>query len=169
MDGNDFEVDEMRLEAEWVKQPGLFMRYNQQLTAAQDNRDRARAKLDLLQAQVSSAVRADPERYGVPAKYTEAVITNAVTTNADVQAAQKQFFDFRAEAAYLDRALTALEHKKKALESLVSLHAMGYYSAPKERSVPRGAARGAEREKAAALPRKIRRRETDNQNHKEQE
>lgn len=133
MKKNDFEIDEYSLEKEWVRQPVLFMEYAEEANKARCNCDRLKAKLDLLQASLDLEVRNDPGAYGL-SKLTETVVSNAVTQTEAFQEAQKEYFEAKEEHGLLDRAITALEHKKKALESLVSLFSMNYYSEPRDRS-----------------------------------
>lgn len=133
METSDFEIDEYSLEKEWIRQPILFMEYAAEANKAQAERDRLKAQLDLVQASMDLEVRNDPELYGIT-KVTETVVANVVIRTAKYQKAQKAYFDAREKHGVLDKAITALEHKKKALESLVSLFAMNYYSEPKDRN-----------------------------------
>jgi hypothetical protein len=144
----DLSIDKYKLDDEWSKQPDLYHAYGAMLADAENERDRAKEFLDLTEATVSDIIRRTSE------KTTETSIKNQVLMHEDYKEAMRTYLEKKNACKHLQVVISALEHKKSALENLVKLFLSDYYSEP---SVPKVA-----RDKAEEVQRDI---ETENLNN----
>ena len=139
---NDFvHIDESRLDEEWLRQPDLYFKYASQLADAKQRLDQAKAELDLVEAECNKDIRERPEHYGVDRSRntgapTEDAVKKAVVIHDDYQAAVMDIVKHKHEVEVLAAAVNALDHKKRALENLVSLHGQSYFAAPRATGAP---------------------------------
>jgi hypothetical protein len=133
MDNEGFaEIDIMRLDQEWIRQPKYFHEFATQEADAQKEMDEAKSALDLVRADVDKAVRLNPESFGI-AKVTENAIQSAILQAKEYQEANQDLIEAKHKVALLGAAVKALDHRKKALENLVALHGRDYFSTPMTR------------------------------------
>lgn len=125
-----FEIDEHNLDREWVKQPSLYFTWARKLADARQDLDEAKAKVDVTKAEVSRAIRDDPEDHGLE-KVTEAAVTAAIPEHPDMIRAVKELSKARHKVDVYQAAVNALDHRKRALEKLVDLHGQNYFSTPR--------------------------------------
>jgi hypothetical protein len=127
--------DPNELDKEWCNQPRLRFRYGQELADARRGLATAKAELEVSEAELDLAVRSDPGKYGLE-KVTEAAVKSTVPTLKQYQKAKRAVIDAQYAVDVLDAAVSSIDHRKKALEDLVQLFMMDYYSKPK---APEGA------------------------------
>lgn len=124
-----FEIDMYELDREWVRQPKLFFNFARQLADAREQVERSKAEMDVVKAEMDQEIRNSPEDYDI-GKVTEAAITAAIAMSKEMKQAQSEFIRAKHNADILQGAVNALEHRKSALERLVSLHGQNYFSTP---------------------------------------
>ena len=124
------EIDKHRLDEEWVEQPALFHQHAVAAVEARAVWEQAKARLEVTKAEFDIEIRRDPESYEIP-KLSETVIASAVASQKLVKDAVAAVIKAREEVGILEAAVSALEHRKKALEKLVELSTRDYYSEPK--------------------------------------
>ncbi len=138
---SDIRIDKSQLDVEWEKQPIRMMEAAEMLAKAEKELTEAKIACELVEAQVSLKVRRKPEKYLNGAKLTEAVVDAIIASHEEVIAARTK----KTEAAYqvdlLKAVVSALHQKKAALQDLVTLHSMSYFSAPKTSAKMTGKAR----------------------------
>lgn len=127
-----FAVDKDSLDEEWVEQPDLFHKYAVKLADARLAIEEAKAELDVTQSELDRDLRADPEAYDIP-KVTETALSNAILLQPEYKKALAKVNQARHHQDILQAAVTALDHRKKALENLVFLHGQSYFSSPRAR------------------------------------
>lgn len=118
-----------RLDEEWVVQPALYHTWAVKLAKARRNLDRAEAELKLTKATVGKDIRKDPDSYGVD-KVTETSVADAVLISKKVQEIQNRVIEYQFRVNVLLAMVTALDHRKRALEDLVTLQGRDYFSTP---------------------------------------
>lgn len=123
------QIDIYNLEKEWTEQPQLYYKYAVELADAKLRLDEAKRELDVTKAELDTDIRQFPNEYSV-AKVTETSVAKALITTDDYQRAVKDVDKLSHEVRMLDAMIWALEHRKKALTSLVELHLANYYSEP---------------------------------------
>lgn len=118
----DLSIDALALDMEWLEQPILFFKYSEALAKARKAKDKAKIAYLIARARVRKEL-ADKGQ-----KTTEAVIEEEVSTTPEM--------DDYIEACYvedlLDAAVRAMHQRKAALENMVELLKMQYFSSPKE-------------------------------------
>jgi hypothetical protein len=124
----DIQINEHRLDQEWVNQPQLFMQYAQAAREARAEVDEAKERLKLTEAEVDSHVRQ------TTLKMTEAAVKAAILQHPRYQEANKQYLEAKNSCEILDVAVEGFHQRKAALENLVRLYGMEYYSMPKAES-----------------------------------
>lgn len=128
------EIDQNRLDEECVSQPRLYMKYATELADAKFDYDEAKARFDVAKAEIQLDVRDNPEEFGLK-KVTEATIEAAVIASEAYQTAQKKVNQCKHAVALLEAAVGAIDHKKRMLENLVTLHGQNYFSQPKPKGM----------------------------------
>ena len=126
---SDFQIDRYRLDDEWVKQPDLFRRYAEALADAKREYEEAKNDANLVRAEIELAMRKEPEKYDLP-KITEGMIKAALDAADEMKEVEQKTIDARHKVGVLEAAVTALDHRKRALSDLVSLHLADYFSKP---------------------------------------
>ena len=125
----DMYIDESALDVELVEQPTLMSRYSRLLAEARRDRDLSKEALDLKKAEIDLDIRDNPEEYKL-VKVTENAITNCILMEEDYQTSQKEYHDANYEVNVLQGVVSALEHRKSALENMVKLYGQNYFAGP---------------------------------------
>ena len=123
-------IDATRLDKEWLSQAETVYHASVLLADARADVSKRKAALELLAAQLSKLVRANPGAYDL-VKVTEGSLEEVVLMQKSYQEALA-LLNKAHHTEGLRRALfDALEHKKKALEAMGYLYAQNFYAAPK--------------------------------------
>jgi hypothetical protein len=125
-----FELDQHRLDEEWVNQPRLYFEYAQKLADASKEVEQKKAELDLVYAERDAIVRSCPEEHGI-VKVSEAAIKHTIIKSRKYIESQKALQEAEHKKDVLEAAVRALDHRKKALENLVQLFLANYFSSPR--------------------------------------
>ena len=125
-------VDPYNLDKEWVAQPKRYLKAAQELAKYRDRVAEMKAALDLAEASLGIRIRSDPDTHKVD-KVTESSISAAVKTHPEYTEAVKKLNKAKYKAEMAEALVTALEHRKRALEKMVDLHAMSYFANPKSK------------------------------------
>ncbi len=124
------EIDEENLDLEWVKQPKTVYRFAIALANARLEHARAKANLDVVAAELAKRVRAGPQHYHID-KVTESTVEGAVLMSVEHKAAMELMNKAKWKMDMHQAMIDALEHKKRGLENLVTLHGQNYFSSPR--------------------------------------
>lgn len=142
-----FTVDPDKLDEQWFIQPDLVYKHSRNLAETREVRDRAKlavkvAEEDLKQiaATIDLMVRKLPEKFGLE-KVTESAVEKTVILQPDYKEGQKavrramsKLIDAEKNVGIMEAVVTALAHKRPALENGVKLHLAGYFASPREGS-----------------------------------
>jgi len=127
-----FNIDINNLDKEWINQPKIFFKYASELADAMRRESGARTEREVVKAEIDLKVRENLKKYGIDkVKLTEAVILGVVSSQPKYKEAQKKRLIRKHKTDILQAAVRALDHRKSALERLVSLHGQNYFSTPK--------------------------------------
>lgn len=126
----DVAIDPQALDVEWLRQSDLFMKWAERAIAARFEADRLKLKAEVVEAEVELTIRKNPKAYDITDRVTEAAVKATVAAHRRCLKAHTAYLRARDEAAMLDKAVTAMEIKKRALEKLVELHGQQYFSSP---------------------------------------
>lgn len=137
-DLNEFEadrrIDPSALDVECIRQADLFFKWAERSVEAKSDVDRLRLVKDVVEARLQAEVRRKPAKYRIEGRVTEAAVKAAVLKHPKFVKAHDDYLEARETSALLDSAVTALEMKKRMLESLITLHGQNYFAGP---STPR--------------------------------
>jgi hypothetical protein len=125
-----FHLNKFKLDEEWLQQPRLYRKYAERLADARRDHEQEEAKLELVEAELDKSVRSDPAAYGID-KVSESAIKHCIVADPKYQQQQQAAIDSRHKVNVLTGWLTALDHRKKALEKEVDLFLAGYFAEPK--------------------------------------
>lgn len=125
-----FEIDVNELDREWVGQPELFHTYAIQAADARLALDEAKAQLDITRAEIDKDIRDRPAHYDLE-KVTETALLSVLLLQPMHQKAVRAVNKAKHDLDIVQAAVTALDHRKKALENLVFLHGQNYFSTPR--------------------------------------
>lgn len=128
-----FDIDENNLVEEWKNQPKYYIRYAMKLADARRDLEQSKADLELTKAELDSDIRECPDDYDL-AKITEAAIAATIITTKKYKAKFAEHLEVKRKVDTLQAFVTALDHRKRALENLVDLHGQQYYSTPRGES-----------------------------------
>tara|TARA_R110000824_G_scaffold89967_1_gene220153 strand:+ start:742 stop:1227 length:486 start_codon:yes stop_codon:yes gene_type:complete len=127
---NILEINEFELDKEWIQQPSTYHKYATKLAEAKHRLEESKAQTELVKAELSSEIRNNPNEFGI-AKITETVVASTILTQDEFKSVQAELFDQKHQVDLLQAVVTSLDHRKRALESLVSLHGQDYFSSPR--------------------------------------
>lgn len=127
----DCTINPEELDLEWLRQPQLYARYAQESAHAKDRLSLAKENLDVIKAKLDKAIRMTPSEYGVE-KVTEGAITATLLQLPEYEGANKTYLQAKLDADLIQAAVSAMDHRRAALENLVRLHAAQYFAGPRE-------------------------------------
>jgi hypothetical protein len=130
-------IDEGELHREWLRQPGLYAKYAKKLAKAKLEADRAHSRMLVKYTESERLIRNDPGAYGLR-KLTEPAVKAAVQVHPMYRKAVRAHNEAKYNVGIVDAYVTALEHRKRALENLVSLWLGDYFSTPRAPREARG-------------------------------
>lgn len=120
------------LQDEWIKHPSLYMYYSESHADAIDTRDKAKQFMEVEAAKLDSYLRKEWAKLFPEDKMTEAGIKAKVLQHVSYKKAQNLLNKANHNVNILSSAKSAFEHRKKALENIVTLTVMGFHSEPKK-------------------------------------
>jgi hypothetical protein len=126
----DIEINENDLEAEWLEQPSLMLYYSERYAEAIHKRDMRKIRLDYVFADIDSDIRKNWNKH-FDSKPTEVALKNYITKDARYRKAEKLHINAVRDVNILAGVKTSFDHRKRALENLVSLRISGFHSEPK--------------------------------------
>lgn len=137
MDVEQFQEDKTinpnQLDLECALQPERFFRWAEACAQASFEVDKAKLNVDVTKAQLDRDCRQDPTSFGL-VKATEGAVDAAVKCSGAYLEALDRLNNARSDYQLLQAAVTTMDHKKRMLELLVTLHGQQYFAGP---SVPR--------------------------------
>lgn len=123
------DLDLGTLELHWVEQEKFHRRFARQAVEVKDRLNRANSALELTEAEVKGKIRRNPSKWGID-KLTEGQVSEATIRSEAYQAAVTEVNEAKHEVDVLQATLNTLEHRKRALENLVTLHGQSYFAKP---------------------------------------
>jgi hypothetical protein len=161
---DDLKIDKHALDEEWMWQSIRFSDWGEKEVDAQNQVDKAKAKLELTKAKLDSKIRSQAEQSGK--KITETYITNTILQEPEYQTALDEYFEAMKTQGSLDVGRKAFEHRKKALEKLTDLYLSNYWAEPRGKAEQIISAKE-DREQVEALNRNPRLMQRRNKNMEE--
>lgn len=126
-------IDVTRLDEEWLDQPRLTRRVCAAEADARHEWTKAKARLDVVSAELSLNVRRNPDVYDLD-KPTEKSIEATILLQPKYQAALEEVNDLKHALDLHTADVSATIDRRRALERSVDLAQMEYFGEPKARS-----------------------------------
>jgi len=138
----DVQIDQNTLDVEWCKQPILFAVYSEQAAKAKAALDKAKDVYDQVYAETNFAIRKTPVSYWErimgdekPPKIVEAFYTSMLDIvrmreGEELNKARIVYAEAKYNYDIVSSATKTLDQKKTALEYLVKLLQLNYFSTP---------------------------------------
>lgn len=129
---HDVSIDTDNLDWEWARQSGLILKYGKDFANTAKRRDKSEEVYENLKAKEILQIR--KKKKGE--KITVGELEAEVNLNPKVQEAKNKFLELKYETNMLQNVMKAMEHKRAALEYLVKLYLVGYFSDRQPRVSP---------------------------------
>lgn len=123
------EIDNERLDYELERQANLYGFWAEKLAHAKFALDRRKAKYDLMKAEKALDIRARPKDYGIE-KMTEGIIDNTLVADPEVCSCLRRYHQAKLAVDLCEAYVRGLDHKRSALERLVTLQVNNLHSTP---------------------------------------
>jgi len=133
----DLAIDKHALDDELVAQARKMMRYSMAHAQAQLDRDRAKQRRDLVEAELDKKARQEHEALGLPSSSrssgpTEATVLNWIRSQPKYKKAQEERLEAEYKVNVLFGAVMAMNARRQLLEDLVRLYLSSYWSTPRQ-------------------------------------
>uniref|UniRef100_A0A6M3KX75 Uncharacterized protein n=1 Tax=viral metagenome TaxID=1070528 RepID=A0A6M3KX75_9ZZZZ len=125
----DIKIDFYNLHIEWHNQPQLYMDYGEKHAKAIKRLKQAEKSLKIIKSQLAIKIRKDPDAYELD-KYTDAAIKDCVRIQPEYDTANDEWIQALYEEQQADADKWSFQQRKEAIEGLVRLYALGYFSVP---------------------------------------
>lgn len=129
----DVKIDGDDLENEWIEQASLYLYYAEAHADSIQAKEKAKNDVDVAYAQLDSLIRKDWEKH-FEKHPSESAIQSWIIQQEKHKKVLDIFYKKSHTVNLMQAAKTAFDHRRKALENLVSLLITGFHSEPK---VPR--------------------------------
>lgn len=127
------EIDMHDLARGWAEHSGRYFKLSLRLATARNDCSEAKINQDLCQAQMMDKIGSNPTKYSLT-KTTDAAIKAAVVASKEYQAATERVNETKFAQDILQGGLDAMDHRKRALENIVTLRGQAYFADPVDNS-----------------------------------
>lgn len=128
---NDLEISPNDLDKEWLGQPQAYMKYAAASAHFRKLSDFAKEKVKTVEATLKADASEDPDScLGTGVKATVDRVAAYATSHPEFIKAKKEAIEAEYRANMALNAVFAFQQRKDALENLVRLHSMEYFSSP---------------------------------------
>ena len=124
----DFNIQEENIHMELAILPSQIFEAGELVADTRRTLDEYKRRLELAEAQADGEVRADPVAFNI-LKVTETAISAAVDLLPTVQTLKQQIIESKHANDVVYATASALDAKRRSLESLVQLRNIGYFAA----------------------------------------
>lgn len=150
-------IDKLRLDEEWVNHPVMVQEYAEKQAIAQNNYDRAKYSLEVIEAELDTMIRSNPAAFGI-AKLTEKVVEKTIILHPKHREASEKYLHCKSELESYKAVNSSFSHRKAALENTTNLWMCSYFSGPRTSTTNKEKLEKLERRKTRAKG--IRRKDT---------
>lgn len=127
----DIHLQKNALDDEWLNQAQKYHYYSKVAVEASAERDRVKLNVEVIEATVEREIRADPAKFGISDKVTEAVVKAALVLDQRVQDVKSVLLDAEKNLKLANAAQTTVGDLKKSLEYLTQLFLSNYWAEPR--------------------------------------
>lgn len=128
-----FNIDGDDLWGEWSRQARLFFVHAVKVADAKRDLAAAESQQEIIYAEFDQKIRMEPEKFGLK-KTSEGAIKQSIYTQSEYAETSSQCSKLKHRVDVLQAAVSALDHRKRALENMVELEVMGFHAEPKAKA-----------------------------------
>jgi hypothetical protein len=130
-------IDLDNLELEWLSHPNKVELVSREIADAKLNLAELESEQEVVESRIKLKIRDNPEKYGLKSSANEPVKERMVLFKSYKRIIRK-INEAKHIVNLLQGAMNTLEHRKKALEDLVTLQGRSYFATPRmEEDAPR--------------------------------
>ena len=127
--GDFFEIDPEKLDEQWFRFARDYFDHACNLANAREEFERAKARRDVIEAELDREIRLKPENFGV-AKITETQVERTIRLQKRYDKANEEVIIAKHTLDLHQATVDAMDVKKKGLEMIVQLRLSTYYAEP---------------------------------------
>jgi len=124
----ELEIDKFKLDEEWVRQPGLYLKYAELATEASKTLEEKKLLLDVKEASKFSSIKEEAKKEKITV--TDTAAKSMVETNDEIISIKEDVIKAEYNYKMLQKIEMAFNMRKSALENLVFLYTKSYYAEP---------------------------------------
>lgn len=129
----DLRIDADALDVEWLEQSERFAKYSRLAAQADREAKKLSERMKTIRSELILQANKEPDTtLGVGIKATDAKVEAFYRTNKDYIKAKEELHDAEYIRDIMQNAVMAFHQRKVALENLVRLQALNYFSVPSE-------------------------------------
>jgi hypothetical protein len=128
----DLAIDPNYLDRACLEQGELFYKWAERAVHAREEMERLKSKMETTSAKLQMQVRKAPADFDLK-RATESAISARVDCDKRILNLRDLYLRARSQSALLERAVDAMEMRKRMLEVMITLHGQQYFAGP---SVP---------------------------------
>ena len=125
-----FDLDLSTLDKHWLEQSKLVFIHGNILAEAKGELERLKALFDVERAETMAKILAAPSEYELKDKPTVGAIEATINMDPDIIKKQEAIQTAKHSVDVCHVMMSALDHRKAALENLVKLHGQQYFATP---------------------------------------
>ena len=125
---NEFNINQLQLDQELIAQPGLAYQYAQHAAECRKAVDIAQNQLAVIRGTLAASIRQNPEDYDLT-KTTDSIVEQTIPIQTEYQEAYQNLTNAKYNLRMAEAAVTAVDHKKRSMQELVSLLNIEYWHA----------------------------------------
>lgn len=125
----DRQIQPHQLDVECVRQADRFFHWCEKLIEQKHRVEMLELGYDALEARLQLKCRESPADFGLQ-NATEKAVSAAVMATKEILSAREKVLQEKRRLQLLERAVSAMEMKKRMLESLITLHGQEYFAGP---------------------------------------
>lgn len=126
------DVDLSRLEEDFLAQPRLMDRATKGSADAKKDLAELKAEMEVVEAECKRRIRKNPGKYGiVGSRPTKDMIDEALVLHPKYQEINVRVIEAQHKVDVFGGLINTLEHRKRTIEGLITLHGQGYWSKPR--------------------------------------
>lgn len=120
-----FNIDELDLVNECINQPKMYLKHSDMLARAKKNLERAKVRIDVVEAELSRKIRSNPKKY-CGEDQRDAAIKAEIAIRLAKHDVTENFIEAQYKVNLVSGAVTALDQRKRQLENIITLRGQGY-------------------------------------------
>lgn len=124
----DIKIDKYKLDFELINGPEIRHDWSKAHVEAIKQKQKAKARIELVSAEVDEDIRTNWETFNFDKKPTEAAIKQAIIKSEQYQEVMDKFIETVGDAKMLEHSIEEFDQKHDNLGRMIKIYLTGYYS-----------------------------------------